>query len=122
MNSSKNAVEELCRHNIRAENTDYGFRIAHDDVVDRSFAECGMDNDSSISISLTSEDGPPVSWFFRKDYQEIADLIIAAFEKAGGPEAQPSAIIAAMKTVDKDYDDTELEKMTSAFLAEIENE
>ena len=52
------AMDLLHAHNIGAEKTDYGFRIRLANAPDRLWADCGMDNDSSISMSVSVDDGP----------------------------------------------------------------
>ena len=41
------------------------------------------------------------------------------------PDAEPASraeLVAALRRIDQDYDDTDLSKMTDAFLSEIKND
>lgn len=122
MTDCEHAIALLRSASIQVEVTDYGFRISHFELNGRAFAECGLDNDSSISLSVTTEESPPVIWFFRKDFKEMAELLVASYDAAGGPAASRAELVAAMRRLDQDYDDTELNRMTEAFLREIEDE
>jgi len=115
-------VSHLRSHQVDAEVTDYGFRVWHAELKDHAFMECGMDNDSSISLSVKMDESPPVIWFFRKDIMEMADLIVASYNNACGPSSSRAKITAALRERDNDYDDTDLEKMTRAFLGELDDE
>ena len=116
------AIAMMTEASIEVEATDYGFPIPHYELNGRAFAECGHDNDSSISLSVTTEDSPPVIWFFRKSFTEMAEFLIASYDAAGSPAVSRAVLVAAMRRLDQDYDDTDLKLMTEAFLREIEDE
>lgn len=120
--SSISAINLLKSHNIPVETRYYGFRILHPDLKDEGFMECGMDNDSSISISVHIEEDPPTAWFFRMNYEEIADLVISAYTASETHNPSRAEIVAAMRKINEQYDNTALNKMTAAFLGEIEDE
>jgi hypothetical protein len=122
MTNCENAVALLNAASVPAEVTDYGFRVRLPDAPARAFADCGMDNDSSISMSIDTDEMPPAIWFFRRDYLEMAEFLVASFSAAGGETASRAELVAAMRQIDQDYDDTDLIKMTEAFLGEIEDE
>ncbi|MEZ5986135.1 MAG: hypothetical protein R3B94_09305 [Hyphomonas sp.] len=73
-------------------------------------------------MSIDTDEMPPAIWFFRKDYLEMAELVIEAFKAAGGVHAVRADIVAALRRIDVDYDDTDLRRMTEAFLGELEDE
>lgn len=120
--SPEHAVAYLRRCGVDAVQTDYGFRILHPELSDRIFADCGMDNDSSISLSVNADESPPVIWFFRKEYLEMADFIAQAFAGCGDGAPTRAAIVRAMRALEKTYDDTALREMTAAFLNEFEDD
>ncbi|WP_065383322.1 hypothetical protein [Hyphomonas sp. ND6WE1B] len=120
--SPEHAVAYLRRCGVDAEQTDYGFRILHPELSDRTFADCGMDNDSSISLSVNTDESPPVIWFFRKDYLEMADFIAQAYASCGDAAPTQAAIASAMRAIEKTYDHTALREVTAAFLRELEDE
>lgn len=122
MTECENAIALLKAASVPAEATNYGFRVRLADAPARAFAECGMDNDSSISMSIESDEMPPVIWFFRKDYLEMAQFLVASFDAAGVETASRAELVAALRRLDQDYDDTDLIKMTDAFLGEIEDD
>lgn len=116
------AIGVLEAASIPVEATDYGFRIRLSEAPARGFAECGMDNDSSISMSIETDEMPPAIWFFRKDYLEMAQFLVASFDAAGGETASRAELVAALRRLDQDYDDTDLIKMTDAFLGQFEDD
>lgn len=116
------AVAKLKQAGILAKMTDYGFRIYLPEDPDRLYADCGMDNDSSISMSVSVDETPPVAWFFRKDFQEMTDFIISAYAATNMQNPSRTAMITSLRKLDRSYDDTELRKMTEAFLAELEDD
>lgn len=120
--SLEHAVAYLKRCGVEAVQTDYGFRVLYPEFSDRIFADCGVDNDSSISLSVNTEESPPVIWFFRKDYLEMANFIAQAYEHCGDVAPTPAAIVSAMRALEKTYDDTALREMTAAFLGELEDD
>ena len=122
MTDREHAVALLKGASIQVEVTDYGFRISHAEHSERAFAECGLDNDSSISLSVATEESPPVIWFFRTSFTEMAEFLVASYDAAGGPAASRAVLVAEMRRHDQDYDDTALKLMTEAFLREIEDE
>ena len=122
MTKCERAIVSMKAASVPAEATDYGFRIRLSEAPARGFAECGMDNDSSISLSIETDEMPPAIWFFRKDYLEMAQFLVASFAAAGGETASRAELVAALRRLDQDYDDTDLIKMTDAFLDDIEND
>lgn len=122
MTKCERAIALLMAASVPAEATSYGFRIRLSEAPARGFAECGMDNDSSISMSIETDEMPPTIWFFRKDFLEMAQFLVASFDAVGGETASRAELVAALRRIDQDYDDTDLIKMTDAFLGEIEND
>lgn len=122
MNDCETAISLLEAASIPVEATDYGFRIRLPEAPVRNLAECGVDNDSSISISIDTDETPPAIWFFRKSYLEMAEFLVASFGAVGGHAASRAEIVDALRRLDQDYDEKELKKMTDAFLGEIEDE
>lgn len=120
--SPEHAVAYLKRCGVEAVQTDYGFRVLHPEFSDRTFADCGMDNDSSISLSVNTDESPPIIWFFRVDFMEMANFIAQAYEHCGDVARTPAAIVSAMRALEKTYDDTALREMTAAFLGELEDD
>lgn len=116
------AMDLLHAHGIRAEKTDYGFRIRLDYAPEAHWADCGMDNDSSISMSVAVDEDPPTIWFFRVDFLEMAELLVAAFAEAGGKAATRAALAYALRRHDVGYDETALTQMIEAFLSELEDD
>lgn len=115
------AMDLLYAHGIGAQKTDYGFRIRLEGAPEALWANCGMDNDSSISMSVVVDDYPPTIWFFRVDFMEMAELLVAAFAEAGGEGATRAALTSALRKRDADYDETALTQMTESFLGELED-
>ncbi|WP_321489122.1 hypothetical protein [uncultured Hyphomonas sp.] len=120
--SPEHAVAYLRRCGVDAVRTDYGFRILLPEISGRTFADCGMDNDSSISLSVNTDESPPVIWFFRKDYLEMADFIAQAYAGCGDGAPTRAAIVRVMRALEKTYDDTALREMTAAYLDELEDD
>ena len=116
------ALDLLHAHGIGAEKTDYGFRIRLADAPERYWADCGMDNDSSISMSVSVDEDQPTIWFFRVDYLEMAELLVTAFADASGTQASRAELADALTKHDAVYDETELTRMTEVFLSEIEDD
>lgn len=122
MNVHERAVAKLKQAGILAKVTDYGFRIYLPEDPDRLYADCGMDNDGSISMSVSVDETPPVAWFFRKDFEEMTDFVISAYAATNMQNPSRAVMISALRKLDRSYDDTELRKMTEAFLGKLENE
>ena len=72
-------------------------------------AECGCDNDCSISLSIHADELQPVVSFFRFDLLEIVDLIAAAYRQAGDA-ATSTSLLAAFRAEDSRYDHDSLER------------
>ena len=71
------AVELLRCGGINAREEAYGFSVLIDNSTTKLTAECGVDNDFSVSMSVLSGH-PPAEWFFRKTAAEMASLLLAA--------------------------------------------
>jgi len=117
MNDVEQAIIFLRDADIAVEAQAYGFSLKHSELTDRDFAQCGFDNDSSISLSVNIDEDPPVSWFFRISFVEMAKFIAAAYQATGKPDPSRKNIIKSMRALDKIYDDTELNEMTEQFMA-----
>lgn len=52
----------------------------------------------------------------------MAEFLVASFDAVGGETASRAELVAALRRIDQDYDDTDLSKMTDAFLSEIKND
>lgn len=109
MRDEKKAIAYLQSHGIAVEERAYGFCL----LLDGDFAECGMDNDSSISISIDLGQ-PPVHWFFRVSFLEMAEFIVKAFEKLCKKPTREQAY-QAMKILDQNYDASALDAKTEIF-------
>jgi hypothetical protein len=120
MTAAEKAIKKLRLAGVPVNSTYYGFSLRHVEVGLGNFAECGMDNDSSISLSVNVNEEPTVIWFFRMNFAEMADLIREAYAKAGDSNPSRAAIAMSMKTIDEIYDSGPLETMTQKFLAEFE--
>jgi hypothetical protein len=73
--SFDHAVMELVKAGIQAKRQAYGFSATlHDGTIE---AQCGIEHDDSISISI-SIGMPPVYWFFRPDIPSMVALLINA--------------------------------------------
>jgi hypothetical protein len=75
-----NAVIELNKAGIQAKRQAYGFSVTLSDERDNLEAQCGVEHNSNISISV-STGAPPVHWFFRSDISAITELLIHAQER-----------------------------------------
>ncbi|MEP3890405.1 MAG: hypothetical protein ABJN69_08045 [Hellea sp.] len=114
----KDAISLMRGLAIPVETTPYGFSVKHSALSDQDFAQCGVDNDSSISMSVNVDEDPPVKWFFRMSFLEMAHFIVDAYAATGKAKPARQDIVNAMRVLDDAYDETELDKMTSLFLGE----
>ncbi len=114
MNDIGEAVSILQRANIPSKETTYGFSLQHKEITDNNFAECGVEHDFSISMSVNIAEKPPVAWFFRLSFIEMAKFVVAAYKKTKEIEPSRSDIINSMRIIDEEYDDTELTKRTNS--------
>ena len=115
------AINLLKEAGIKVSKQAYGFSIQHVDSSEHNFGECGMDSDSSITLSLHQDIDTPVVWFARVDFIEMANFIISAYKATTGSSPSRKEIIDSMRQLDKRYDDTELLKMIDQYVSEIEN-
>jgi len=76
MNDAKQAINLLRNNDVLVEARAYGFSIQHHELADCDFAHCGFDNDGSISLSVNIDEDPPVQWFFRVSFIEMAKFIL----------------------------------------------
>lgn len=104
------AFQILQNANIPSKKTAYGFCLQHKEMANNNFAECGVEHDFSISMSVNIAENPPVAWFFRSSFIEMAEFVVAAYSKTGMKDPSRSAIINSMRSIDATYDDTELNK------------
>lgn len=118
MNSATDAIELLQDNGIPVEEKPYGFCLTH---AGDDFAQCGIDNDSSTSISVDLGQ-PPAHWFFRVSYLEMAELIVASSQGIQAETPTKEDILQSMQAIDKDYDTAALDAMTAKFLQEIESD
>ncbi len=122
MNDAEQAISLLRGNSVPVEERAYGFSLQHHELADCDFAQCGFDNDSSISLSVDINEDPPVQWFFRISFTEMAEFIVATYQATKQPTPSRKDIVKSMRALDKDYDDRELDKMTEQFLAKIDSE
>lgn len=115
MSESDKAIKNMRTASIDAVKTDYGFALRHHDSPSESFAQCGYEHDGSISMSVTTEDSPPVHWFFRLSFSEMARLIIAAYASLQEKTHLRRDILDALKKQDALYDETLLNVLTRDF-------
>lgn len=120
MNDLEKAIILLRDNGMPVEPQAYGFSLQHEGLEKGNFAECGMDNDSSISMSVHVDEDPPTVWFFRISFVEMAEFIRDAYMATGQSNPSGRKIISAMRRLDTSYDDTKLEELTTAFLSDIE--
>jgi len=73
----KEAVRQLGARGINATDRAYGFSIAEQDADGKIAAECGIENDGSVAMSVRSETAP-VAWFFRPSAAGVVSLLLAA--------------------------------------------
>lgn len=73
------AIHILQTNGIHAQKATYGFSISHPEGQDRDFLTCGLEHDGSTSISLHSNESPPILWFFVDNYAEAARFILTAY-------------------------------------------
>lgn len=118
MNSATDAIKLLQGHGIPVEEKAYGFCLTH---AGDDFAQCGIDNDSSTSISVDLGQ-PPVQWFFRISFLEMAEFIAAAYLATQAETPTKEDILRCMQSLDKGYDAAALDAMTAKFLHEIEGD
>lgn len=116
------AITLMTNQGIPVTATHYGFSLQHAELAGGDFAQCGMDNDSSISMSVTVDETPTVKWFFRISYIEMAELIIGAYSAARSLDASRKDIARFLDALDKQYDDGPLHLMTAEFLGDIEGD
>jgi hypothetical protein len=74
------AVQNLSNAGIDVEATDYGFSARLVDATGELSAECGIEHDWSISMSI-SADAPPTRWVFCTDVDSMASCLISAKAK-----------------------------------------
>lgn len=121
MNDIEKAISLLRVDGIPVEPQAYGFSLQHEELEKGNFAECGRDNDNSISLSVHVDESPPTVWFFRISFVEMAEFIRDAYKAAGLSNPSRNKIISAMRRIDTSYDDTNLDALTTAFLSGIED-
>jgi hypothetical protein len=93
VNHWKAAIDALASDGLRIQAKPYGFSLILDDGSNSISAECGMDNDFSISLAVTTPEAAParicaslkpgdahrrVEWFFRATPMEMANHLITA--------------------------------------------
>ena len=93
------AVELLRSGGINAREEAYGFSVMIDDGSVKLIAECGVDNDLSVSMSVLAQQ-PPAAWFFRKTATEMASLLLSAQELVA--EKSGMSWIDALKYADRE--------------------
>lgn len=88
----------------------YGFSVSHPDVddEDRPFGCCGCEHNWSIGLSVFTKESPPVVWFFRFDFVEMAHFIADAYANCSSNPAREE-ILKSMRTLDAEYDEDELQ-------------
>ena len=121
MNDYFESIKILQDAAIPVTQTAYGFSLCHSTLndSDRNFAECGVEHDSSISMSV--RDGSSQAWwFFRIDFREMAYFILSAYKNAGN-QATREDLLHEMKELDKKYNNVELEKHISEYIRKIES-
>jgi len=87
----------LRQNGIEVVDEAFGFSVSGEDAAGKMKAECGIDNDGSVSISVSSEK-LPVAWFFRPTAAEIASLLISAKQLLS--EKKKANWIEALKALD----------------------
>ncbi|MBN7796961.1 hypothetical protein [Parahaliea mediterranea] len=100
--------------------TDLGFRVLHPQFSDSVLADCGVNYDRSIFLSVNTDESPPVIRFFRMNYTEMAKFSVQAYARGDGPSGSRNAIIHTMRKLDREYNDTALRQMMAVFLSELE--
>jgi hypothetical protein len=96
-------IKILQSASIPVAETAYGFSIHHPELRNsgENFAECGIEHDSSVSLSVRNET-PPIAWFFRVNFCEMANFILRAY-KISGNQATRTGLIHTMRDLDKEY-------------------
>ena len=77
----------------------FGFSVSDEDAAGKMKAECGIEHDGSVSLSVES-DRLPVAWFFRPTAAGIAALLISA--KRLLSDRKKASWIEALKASDAD--------------------
>jgi hypothetical protein len=105
------AIRKLRELGVPVQEQAFGFSLQHSDWPDqrRRFADCGCEHDSSISLSVSADELPPVVWFFRFDMLEMVDFISSAYRRAGDG-ANSTALLTAFREEDSLYDHDALER------------
>jgi hypothetical protein len=116
MNDSSNQPSDLdqaiaiLRENGLCAKKAYGFSIRHEKMQEgQEFMQCGLDNDFSISLWVHSNEDPPIVWFFRFSFIEMADFIVAAYSRAG-IAAGIDQIMRSLREEDDKYDHADLQR------------
>lgn len=118
MNNATDAIKLLQDRGIPVEEKAYGFCLTH---AGDDYAQCGIDNDSSTSISIDLGQ-PPVQWFFRVSFLEMAEFIAVAYQATQAETPTKEDILQSMQGLDKRYDAAALDAMTAKFLHEGEGD
>ncbi|PZD70539.1 hypothetical protein C1752_10968 [Acaryochloris thomasi RCC1774] len=115
------AIAVMTEAEIPACEKAYGFSVMHTDLVksSRNFAECGCEHDGSISMSVYVDEMPPVVWFFRFDFREMACLITESYRRLSS-NASRAEIISQMRLVDAEYNHDELDARINEWQKEFE--
>ena len=120
MHDVADAIAAITAAGITVRVQAYGFSVSHPELNERSrnFIECGCEHDSSISMSVFVDELPPVVWFFRFDFLEMALLITESYRRSI-PNASRSDIISQMRCVDSEYNHDELDRRIDKWQQEF---
>lgn len=122
MDDVEHAIILLRNSGIPVEKQAYGFCLKHKDLTEHDFAQCGMDNDGSISMSVNVDETPPVTWFFRMSFVEMAEFIIDAYDGIKNTKLTRNNIVKSMRELDENYDDTELDRMIAKIMGRLQSD
>lgn len=122
LEDAQEAIRRLRELGVPVQEQAFGFSLEHPDWPDKRhrFADCGCDNDCSISLSVSADELPPVVWFFRFDLVEMVDLIAAAYRQAGDG-ATSTALLASFRAEDSGYDYDALERRLDQWQREFDD-
>jgi len=120
MNDKQRAIGFLLDEGILVSEQSYGFNLLHDELDGSSFAECGMDNDSSITLSMNVNESLEGHFFARLSFIEMAEFIIQVYKQTGKSNPSRNEIGLCAVELDKEYDDTRLNEIVESFKSEME--
>lgn len=120
MHDAADAIAMLAAVGIPVRKRAYGFTISHPEMAgtNRSFASCSCEHDTSISMGVYVNETPPVVWFCRFDFTEMAILITESYRQLP-KSASRADIVSQMRSLDALYDYDQLESRIEEWKKEF---